>query len=281
MPHPVSLRRRAQFAACAAFGLALAARGLAAENAKRPPPPEAATEVWSPIPPVVSAPADGVPSDAIVLFDGHNLDAWESSRENGALWTVADGTLVVPSGRPGDLQTKRAFGDVQLHIEWRAPAEVKGEGQGRGNSGVFFMGLYELQILDSFNNPTYVNGQAGAIYKEHAPLANASRPPGEWQTFDAVFIAPRFAADGTLASPARLTAFHNGVLVQHDVAFVGPTPNGADPKMRVPRADTFHQAALPPYHAHAPKLPLLLQDHLSPVAFRNIWIRELDLPHEK
>jgi hypothetical protein len=130
------------------------------------------------------------------------------------------------------------------------------------------MGLYELQILDSSNNETYVNGQAGSIYKEHAPLVNAARAPGEWQSFDIVFIAPRFTADGKLASPARLTAFHNGVLVQHDVALTGPTPNGP----------TFHQSTLPPYQAHAPQLPLMLQDHLNPVAFRNIWIRELSLP---
>ena len=247
----------------------LSTDGAAAEAAKAPPP-EAATEVWAPVPPVVRAPAGGVPSDAIVLFDGRNLEAWEPARPDGRLWTVADGVLLVPAGRPGDLRTKRAFGDVQLHLEWRAPAAVQGSGQGRGNSGVFFMGLYELQILDSFDNATYVNGQAAAVYKEHAPLVNASRPPGEWQTYDVVFLAPRFAADGTLVAPARMTAFHNGVLVQHDVALTGPTPNGP----------TFHQSTLPPYRAHAAKLPLVLQDHLCPVAFRNIWIRELDLPHE-
>jgi hypothetical protein len=262
-------RSAKRFAADAVLALAFVTGIVAAENTGRPPLPEAATEVWTPVPPVVRTPADGVPSDAIVLFDGRNLDAWEPARAGtGRLWSIVDGALVVPAGRPGDLRTKRAFGDVQLHVEWRAPAEVKGSSQDRGNSGVFFMGLYELQILDSSNNETYVNGQAGSIYKEHAPLVNAARAPGEWQSFDIVFIAPRFTADGKLASPARLTAFHNGVLVQHDVALTGPTPNGP----------TFHQSTLPPYQAHAPQLPLMLQDHLNPVAFRNIWIRELSLP---
>lgn len=239
------------------------------------PPPYTLTEVWSPIPPVVAAPAAGLPSDAIVLFDGKNLDAWEPARADGHPWKIEDGAMVVvPTPAPAppcDQRTKRAFGDVQLHLEFRTPAAVKGDGQNRGNSGVFFMGLYELQILDSADNPTYVNGQAGSVYKEHAPLVNASRPPGEWQTFDAVFIAPRFAADGRLTSPARLTAFHNGVLVQHDVELTGPTPNGP----------TYNQPKLPPYAAHAAKLPLLLQDHRNPVAFRNIWVREINLPETK
>jgi hypothetical protein len=234
-------------------------------------PLSALTEVWSPEPPVVSAPDKGVPSDAIVLFDGKNLDAWEPARPGGHPWKIEDGVMVVvptPSGPTSDQCTKLMFGDVQLHLEFREPAVVKGDGQDRGNSGVFFMSLYELQILDSVNNPTYVNGQNAAVYKEHAPLVNASRPPGEWQTYDVVFIAPRFAPDGTLLSPARMTVFHDGVLVQYDVALTGPTPNGP----------TFNQATLPAYHAHADKLPLLLQDHRSAVAFRNIWIRELTLP---
>ncbi|HWA09984.1 MAG TPA: DUF1080 domain-containing protein [Opitutaceae bacterium] len=236
------------------------------------PSPASLTEVWSPIPPVVTAPPAGVPSDAIVLFDGRNLDEWEPARPDGKPWKIEDGVMVViptaAPARPTDQQTKRVFGDLQLHLEFRTPATVKGDGQDRGNSGVFFMGLYELQILDSYNNPTYVNGQAGAAYKEHAPLVNASRGPGEWQTFDAVFIAPRFADDGHLLSPARLTAFQNGVLVQHDVAFTGPTPNGP----------TYNLPKLPPYAPHAARLPLLLQDHRTPVAFRNIWVRELNLP---
>ena len=182
--------------------------------------------------------------------------------------------VVIPTpapARPCDQQTKRAFGDIQLHAEFRTPAVVKGNGQDRGNSGVFFMGLYELQILDSTNNPTYVNGQSGSVYKEHAPLVDASRGPGEWQVYDAIFIAPRFSADGKLLSPARITAFQNGVLVQFNVALTGPTPNGP----------TYNLPKLPPYEAHAAKLPLLLQDHRTPVSFRNIWVRELNLPDTK
>jgi Domain of Unknown Function (DUF1080) len=253
------------------------ARGNAAgdephSGAGSPPagrPPEAATEVWSPVPPVVNAPPGQPPSDAVVLFDGTNLDAWEPVREDGLRWKIEDGAMVVvPSPRPCDQRTNRAFGDVQLHLEWRAPAAAKGKGQDRGNSGVFFMGLYELQILDSFNNPTYVNGQAAAVYKEQAPLVNASRSPGEWQSYDVIFVAPRFGPDGALLKPARITAFHNGVLVQHDVALTGPTPNGP----------TFHRSTLPTYEPHPARLPLVLQDHRQAVAFRNIWIRELDLP---
>jgi hypothetical protein len=217
-------------------------------------------------------PVDHPPSDAIILFDGKSLDAWETVRADEAGWKIEEGAMViVPKPKPCDLRTKQSFGDVQLHLEWRTPTEIKGKGQDRGNSGVFFMDLYELQILDSWENPTYVNGQAASIYKEHAPLVNASRAPGEWQVYDAVFVAPRFSNDGKLLSPARITAFHNGVLVQHDVPLTGPTPNGA----------SFHQPTLPPYAAHAAKLPLLLQDHRHPVAFRNIWVRELALPDLK
>jgi hypothetical protein len=239
---------------------------LAAEPA---PPPYTLTEVWTPVPPVVATPASGIPSDAIVLFNGTSLDAWEPVQPNGHSWRIEDGAMVVvPTPAPAppcDQRTKRAFGDLQLHLEFRTPAVVSGTGQNRGNSGVFFMGLYELQILDSVDNPTYVNGQGGSLYKEHAPLVNASRGPGEWQVYDAVFIAPRFGPDGKLLSPARLTAFQNGVLIQHDAAFTGPTPNGA----------TYNLPKLPPYEAHPAKLPLLLQDHRNPVSFRNIWVREL------
>ncbi|MEO6993493.1 MAG: DUF1080 domain-containing protein [Lacunisphaera sp.] len=225
------------------------------------------TEVWQPVPADVGTPASGLPSDAIALFNGTTLDAWEPVRPGEAGWKIEDGAMVVvPRPHPCDLRTRQSFGDVQLHLEWRAPTTIKGNGQDRGNSGIFFMGLYELQILDSWKNPTYVNGQAASVYKEYAPLVNASRPPGEWQTYDVVFIAPRFSAEGKLISPARLTAFHNGVLVQYDVTLSGPTPNGP----------TFHQATLPVYAAHAAKLPLQLQDHRHPVSFRNIWVRELN-----
>jgi hypothetical protein len=230
-------------------------------DANAGPPPAAATEQWEPVPPVVAAPAGGVPSDAVLLFAGNNLDAWESVKGGPAPWMV-EGDAMVAAPNAGNIRTKAAFGDIQLHLEWRTPAEVKGTGQGRGNSGVFFMGLYELQVLDSWDNKTYVNGQAGAIYKQHAPLVNASRRPGEWQSYDAVWIAPRFAADGKLLSPARATVFHNGVLVQHDVVVKGGTANRGGPA----------------YAAHGAKGPLMLQDHKNPVAFRNIWVRELALP---
>jgi hypothetical protein len=159
----------------------------------------------------------------------------------------------------GDIRTKRGFGDCQLHIEWRTPAEVKGEGQGRGNSGVFLMGRYELQVLDSYNNSTYVNGQAGSMYKQYIPLVNVCRPPGEWQSYDVIFTAPQFNADSSLKSPARVTVLQNGVLVQNNVTLWGNTVN----------------EGIPQYIMHPGKLPLVLQDHGDPVSYRNIWIREL------
>jgi len=219
------------------------------------------TEIYSPIPQVITAPAGGIPSDAIVLLDGSNLDSWQAVDGKGpAKWQLADGVMtVVPHS--GYIATKQAFGDIQLHVEFREPAKVVGDSQGRGNSGIFFMGLYELQVLDSYDNPTYVNGQAGALYKQYVPLVNASRKPGEWQTYDCVWVTPRFAEDGTLLSPARLTVFHNGVLVQYNIPAKGPTMNSGIPK----------------YEKHADKLPLVLQDHNTPVSFRNIWVRELNL----
>ena len=235
------------------FGGAFAAAEL--------PAPEA-TEQWAPLPPVVTAPAGVRPSDALVLFDGRSLDAWEPVRPGEPGWKIEDGAMViVPNPQPCDQRTKTAFGDIQLHLEFRTPAKIAGSGQGRGNSGIYFMGLYELQILDSWQNSTYVNGQAAAVYKQHPPLVNASRPPGEWQTYDVVFIAPRFAADGRLLSPARITALHNGVLVQYDAVLRGPTVFRGEPH----------------YAPHAAKLPLVLQDHRNAVAFRNIWVRELKL----
>ncbi len=216
------------------------------------------TEVWEPVPPVVNT-MGSVPSDAIVLFSpDKGLADWENSEGESAGWTVSGDHFTVKPGA-GGIQTKEEFGSVQLHIEWRSPEEVVGEGQGRGNSGIFLMGKYEVQVLDSYNNRTYSNGQAASIYKQHIPLANATRPPGEWQVYDIVFIAPQFNADGSLASPARVTVFHNGVLAQHDVALKGPTVFIGQPE----------------YEAHAEKLPLVLQDHSNPVSFRNIWVREL------
>lgn len=217
------------------------------------------TEVWEPEPPaVMPGEAGSPPSDAIVLFDGRGLDRWVSVDGGPARWTVADGVLTV-SGGTGDIQTREGFGDIQLHIEWRTPARVTGEGQGRGNSGVFLMGLYELQVLDSWRNRTYANGQAGSVYKQHIPLVNASRPPGEWQTYDVVFEAPRFDTDGGLRRPAFMTVFHNGVLIHHRVELAGPTL----------------YRGTPAYEPHADRLPLRLQDHGNPVSYRNIWLREL------
>ena len=217
------------------------------------------TEVWEPEPAVVTS---GVgmapPSDAIVLFDGRDLSAWQHHDGRDAEWTLADGAMTVKP-KTGDIQTRKGFGDVQLHLEWRTPAEVESKDQGRGNSGVFLQGLYEVQELDSYNNRTYSNGQAASLYKQHIPLVNASRGPGEWQTYDIVFKAPRFDADGGLVSPAFVTVFHNGVLVQNHVELKGPTI----------------YRGYPEYQAHADRLPLMLQDHSNPVSFRNIWIREL------
>lgn len=244
-----------------AFALVLVSTlcGFASETL---PPPQA-TELWSPEPPVVRAPAGSAPSDAIVLFDGTNLDAWESARTAGAPapWKIeGDALTIVP--KRGGIRTRRSFGDVQLHLEFRTPTEIKGGGQDRGNSGVFLMGLYEVQVLDSHNNKTYVNGQAGAVYKQHPPLVNASRPPGEWQSYDIVWIAPRFGADGKLLSPGRVTVFHNGVLVQHNAEIKGPTAYRGSPA----------------YAPHAGKLPIELQEHNEPASYRNIWARELALP---
>lgn len=199
------------------------------------------------------------PSDAIVLFDGRDLKQWESTKGGTALWKVEDGYMEVVK-KTGDIRTRQAFGDCQLHIEWMAPEKVVGHGQERGNSGVFLMGKYEVQVLDSYRNKTYPDGQAAAIYGQYPPLVNACRPPGHWQTYDIIFHAPRFDENGSLLAPARLTVFHNNVLVHDNVELTGPTAH----------------KARPPYKAHAPKLPLSLQDHGNPVRYRNIWIRELN-----
>ncbi|HJS73197.1 MAG TPA: DUF1080 domain-containing protein [Vicinamibacteria bacterium] len=213
-----------------------------------------ATEVWAPVPAVVR-PGSGAapPSDAVVLFDGESLAEWRDPK-----WKLEDGAVTVVAGT-GSLVSRREFGDVQLHIEWRTPAKVEGEGQGRGNSGVFLMERYEVQVLDSYENETYVNGQAGSIYKQHVPLVNASRGPGEWQSYDIVFVAPRFRPDGALERPGTFTVFHNGVLIQNHVEVKGTTTNVGEPV----------------YKAHPQKAPLALQDHQNPVSYRNIWVREL------
>jgi hypothetical protein len=201
------------------------------------------------------------PADAVVLFDGRSLEAWRSVRDSvpvPARWRIVDGALEVVPGQ-GGIVTVREFGDAQLHIEWMTPAPPVGEGQDRSNSGIFFMGRYEVQVLDSWENTTYADGQAASIYGQFPPLVNASLPPGTWQSYDIVFRRPRFDAAGKVTQPARLTVFHNGVLVQQNVALLGPTSH------RV-RAS---------YESHADRLPLSLQDHGHPVRFRNIWIRPL------
>jgi hypothetical protein len=197
------------------------------------------------------------PSDAVVLFDGQDLSKWSQKDGSPAKWKVADGYFeVVP--KTGYLYTRQAFGDCQLHVEFAEPSPARGEGQDRGNSGVFLMGLYEIQVLDSYRNKTYADGQAGAVYGQYPPLVNASRPPGQWQSYDIVFHGPRFGGDGKLSRAARVTVLHNGVLVQDDVEIEGSTATEK-----------------PEYKPQQDKLPLALQDHNHPVRYRNIWVREL------
>ena len=200
------------------------------------------------------------PSDAIVLFDGKSLSEWRSadSTKGDAKWKVENGDIVIAPGS-GDIATRRTFGDVQLHVEWSAPNPPHGEDQDRGNSGVFLMSTYEVQVLDSYRAATYPDGQAAAIYGQYPPLVNAMRPPGEWQVYDIVFHRPHFDAAGKVTTPARLTVIHNGILVQDDMTVIGPTSN----------------SRRSPYTAHADRLPIELQDHGHPVRFRNIWVREL------
>ncbi|MBM3836178.1 MAG: DUF1080 domain-containing protein [Verrucomicrobia bacterium] len=212
---------------------------------------EAEPKIINPGPLAVQLP----PSDAIVLFDGKDLSQWQSANGGEAKWTVADGCMTV--NRTGSIRTKEEFGDVQLHVEWATPSEVKGEGQGRGNSGVYLQGRYEIQVLDSYNNKTYPNGQAGAFYGHAVPLVNASRKPGEWQTYDIIFHAPKLATEGKSATHGSFTVFHNGVLIQDHIP-IKPEPT---------TAAEFKGASL--------KGPLILQDHGNPVRFRNIWIRPL------
>ena len=195
---------------------------------------------------------DSPPSDATVLFGGEDTSAWKGADE----WKVQDGTLVCGKGV---ITTKEHFGDCQLHIEWSAPTPPKGNGQGRGNSGVFMMGTYEIQVLDSYDNETYHDGQAGSVYKQTPPMVNAMRPPGEWNTYDIFWTAPRFEEDGSLKSPAYVTVVHNGVLILNHFELLGDTPFNRPPR----------------YNPQPPEGPISLQDHGNPVRFRNIWVREL------
>jgi hypothetical protein len=247
--------------------------------AQQPPAPPATTpaakpspkdtEVWEPVPKVVSpGPSTSAPpADAVVLFDGTNLDQWVATKDQSpAGWTVADGVMTV-NKKAGNIQTKRSFRNYQLHLEWRIPANITGKDQARGNSGLFLASTgpgdagYELQILDSYENTTYVNGQAGSIYKQSPPLVNASRKPGEWQAYDVIWTAPVFNADGSVKRPAAVTVLHNGVLIQDHFELKGETLYIGAPQYRK------HDAS-----------PIQLQSHndpSEPISFRNIWIREL------
>lgn len=241
--------------AAACLLAAVPAFAQASDDAARDP---AKTEAWKPVPAIVTAPSGGVPSDAIVLFDGKDVSAWEAEQGGRVPWLVDDGALTVVPGSKG-IRTRQRFCDIQLHVEWRSPTETRGfDGQNRGNSGIFLQDMYELQVLDSYQNPTYANGQAGSIYKQAIPLVNASRAPGEWQAYDIIWKAPRFSQGGGLISPARITVLHNGVLVQDDTVVSGKT----------------EFIGAPSYAPHA-CAPIYLQEHDSRVSYRNIWVREL------
>jgi len=213
-------------------------------------------DIARPAPPVVKPGVGGAPpSDALVLFDGKSLAAWKSGDKDAA-WKLVDGAMEVNG--TGSIETRESFGDLQLHLEWRAPEKVESSSQGRGNSGVFLMGMYEVQVLDSFENRTYSDGQAAALYGQQPPLVNACRPPGEWQTYDICFRAPRFESE-KVAAPATVTVMHNGVVVQLAEPFIGAT----------------RHKEVATYAPHPPTGPLVLQDHGNPVRFRNIWVRRL------
>jgi hypothetical protein len=241
----------------------------AAPQTAKPSPKD--TEVWEPVPPIVTPGTSNsaAPSDAVLLFDGTNLDQWVSTKDKSlpADWPVADGVMTVKKTPGNNIETKRSFKNYQLHLEWRIPPGITGADQARGNSGLFLASTgpgdsgYELQILDSYENKTYVNGQAGSIYKQGIPLANAMRKPGEWQTYDVVWTAPTFNADGTVKTPAHVTALHNGVLIQNHFELKGETLYIGKPEYK--KYDTA---------------PIKLQAHgdpSPPISFRNIWIREL------
>lgn len=220
------------------------------------------TEVWTPEPKVVTPGKTNsdAPSDAIILFDGTSASNWKHKNGDDAKWTVADNALTVKPGT-GEIQSKQKFGDCQLHIEWRVDKNVKGENQDRGNSGVFLMGRYELQVLDNYSgiNKTYANGQAGSIYKQTPPLVNVCKAPGEWQTYDIIFTAPRFSDNGSVIIPAHITVLQNGVLIQNNTTIWGNS----------------EYIGSPTYKKHDAKESITLQDHGHLTSFRNIWVREL------
>lgn len=236
--------------------------GLAQEQSKEPTKP-AETEIWEPkVPVVIVGENNSAPSDAIVLFDGSNLDEWVSTSDlSAAKWILnEDGSMTV-NNRTGNIETKKNFGSVQLHIEWKSPSEIEGKNQSRANSGVFLQKIYEIQVLDNNDNDTYVNGQVGALYKQSIPLAMASVPSGEWNTYDIIYHAPEFDTEGNKIKSGTITVLHNGILIQDHYTIKGTTPYIGWPKN-------------PPHG----KAPLMLQDHgdNSRVSFRNIWVRELD-----
>ncbi|MDG2397347.1 MAG: DUF1080 domain-containing protein [Flavobacteriaceae bacterium] len=233
------------------------------------PKPEL-TEVWEPEPVIVTPGKNNQPpSDAIVLFDGKDLSQWVNARGGDASWILNNdrsGSMTVT--RNGGIETKEEFGSVQFHIEWKTPAKMEGKGQGRGNSGVIFQRRFEVQILDSYNNRTYSNGQAASIYKQHAPLVNSSRPPGEWQSYDIIFIEPEFNEVGTTIKRGSFTVFHNGVLVQNNVQILGTTEYIGMPLIGEKQISTY----MPGNNS---RKTIYIQDHGNPVSFRNIWLRKL------
>ncbi|NQT27960.1 DUF1080 domain-containing protein [candidate division KSB1 bacterium] len=232
---------------------------LAQDDAEDNLPKPEETEFWEPVPPVVTPGLNTAPpSDAIVLFNGTDFSSWEPTKGDTIKWILEDGTMTVGK-KAGDIKTKQGFDDCQLHVEFRTPRKVVGKSQGRGNSGIFLQEHYEVQILDCYDNATYVNGMIGSIYKQYVPLVNACRKPGEWQTYDIIFTAPRFDMDGSVLKPAYFTVFLNGILVQYHVEVKGNT---------VWRGQPF-------YKKHGFKESIRLQDHNNPTSFRNIWIREL------
>lgn len=246
-----------------------AAATISAQQSTKMKPED--TEVWEPVPKVVTpgATCNAPPSDAIVLFDGKNQDAWVSAKDgkSPADWTVADGVLTVNKSS-GNIETKQSFKNYQLHVEWKVPADITGSGQARGNSGVFLASTgpgddgYELQVLDSYENKTYVNGMAGSIYKQAIPLANAARKPGEWETYDVVWTEPTFNSDGSLKTPAYVTVFFNGVLVENHFQLKGQT-------LYIGK----------PFYKEYTSAPIKLQAHgdpSKPISYRNIWVRELE-----
>ena len=250
---------------------AAAAQGVGYDDGpKLPDQPWRVHDINRPNPPIVDpGPAPEkpapVPSDAIILFDGSNLDAWQHAKGRTPAWDLLENDIMQVKPGTGDLMTRQNFGDVQFHIEWATPEKVEGQSQQRGNSGVFFLGRYEIQILDSYDNKSYADGQAAALYGQHPPLVNASRPPGQWQTFDIIFQAPRFDDDGNLERPAFVTVFHNGVLVHNHQPMLGAT----------------RHRAVATYAAHEPTGPIKLQDHGNTMRFRNIWVRPLELDTEE